>query len=57
MVTQGVPSSGTVIIYCNSEQSASIDWFVLSKLLANNEARMYDGSMIEWSTDPTMPME
>ena len=57
MVAQGVPSSGTVIIYCNSEQSASIDWFVLSKLLANNKARMYDGSMIAWSADPDMPME
>ena len=57
MIAQGVPSSGTVIIYCNSGQSASIDWFVLSELLANNEARMYNGSMIEWSADPAMPME
>ena len=46
MVAQGIPSSGTVIIYCNSGQSASIDGSVLSELLANNEARMYDGSMI-----------
>ena len=57
MVAQGVPSSGTVIIYCNSGQSAGIDWFVLSVLLANHEARVFDESMIEWSADPAIPME
>ena len=57
MAAQGVPSSGTVIIYCNSRQWASIDWFVLSELLANKEASLYEGLMTEWNADPAMPME
>lgn len=55
--SRGVPTSGEVVTFCNTGHWASIDWFVLSELLGNDDARMYDGSMVEWSADPSMPME
>ncbi len=55
--SRGVPTSGEVVTFCNTGHWASIDWFVLSELLGNADARMYDGSMVEWTADPPKPME
>ncbi|RIA56868.1 sulfurtransferase [Dichotomicrobium thermohalophilum] len=52
----GAPTSGDVINFCNSGHWASLGWFVSSEILGNQNAKLYDGSMIEWSkTD--LPME
>lgn len=52
----GAPISGEVINFCNSAHWASLGWFVNSEILGNEDAKVYDGSMIEWSrTD--LPME
>ncbi len=45
------------ITLCNSGQMASLGWFVSHELLGNQNARMYDGSMAEWSADPARPVE
>ncbi len=45
----GAPTSGEVINFCNSGHWASLGWFVNSEILGNKQARVYDGSMIEWS--------
>jgi len=45
----GAPTSGKVINFCNTAHWASLGWFVNSELLGNKEAKVYDGSMIEWS--------
>jgi thiosulfate/3-mercaptopyruvate sulfurtransferase len=37
------------ITYCNSGQAASGGWFIMSELLGNRKARLYDGSMHEWT--------
>ena len=37
------------IAFCNTGHWASIDWFVSSELLGNKDAKMYDGSMTEWT--------
>lgn len=34
---------------CHTGVSASIAWFVLSEILGNGNARLYDGSMHEWA--------
>ncbi len=45
----GVPTSGDQIGFCNSGHWASVGWFAASELLGNKKARMYDGSMLEWT--------
>jgi len=56
MKSQGVSDQGSVIVYCNTGHWASLHWFVLSELLGNPNARMYDGSLLEW-TAADLPME
>ncbi len=53
----GVPTSGAQISFCNTGHWASLGWFVSHELLGNREARMYDGSMVEWAADAAAPME
>ena len=44
-----VPASGDQINFCNTGHWASVGWFVSSELMGNKKARMYDGSMVEWT--------
>lgn len=44
-----VVKSGPVVNYCNTGHWASIDWFVLSEILGRKDARLFPGSMVEWS--------
>ena len=53
----GVPTSGDVIHFCNTGHWASLGWFVSHELLGNKKAKMYDGSMLEWTADKTLPVE
>lgn len=46
-----------LIAFCNSGQMASLDWFVAHELLGNDRARVYDGSLAEWTADPARPVE
>ena len=45
-----------VIVYCGGGISASSDAFVLSRL-GHADVSIYDGSMSEWSADPSLPLE
>ncbi len=53
----GIPTSGEQITFCNTGHWASIDWFVGSELVGNKQTQMYDGSMVDWTADSSMPME
>ncbi len=54
----GAPTSGEVINFCNTAHWATLGWFVNSEILGNKQAKVYDGSMIEWSrTDLPMSRE
>jgi thiosulfate/3-mercaptopyruvate sulfurtransferase len=54
----GAPTSGKVINFCNTAHWATLGWFVNSEILGNKDAKVYDGSMIEWSkTDLPMSRE
>jgi thiosulfate/3-mercaptopyruvate sulfurtransferase len=55
--TAGVPTTGTEYFFCNSGHWATLGWFASSEIMGNKDAKMYDGSMIEWSNDKTLPME
>jgi thiosulfate/3-mercaptopyruvate sulfurtransferase len=45
-----------VITYCGGGIAASSDAMVLT-MLGHPDVRLYDASMSEWATDPTLPME
>lgn len=45
------------INFCNTGHWASLGWFVNSEIMGNNKTRLYDGSMVEWSADASLPMD
>ena len=53
----GIDESDKNIVFCNTGHWASIAWFALSEVAGNKHARMYDGSMAEWASDPARPIE
>ncbi len=53
----GLPTEGEQIAFCNTGHLASIAWFVAYEVLGNKQARLYDGSLAEWSADEELPME
>ena len=48
--------SGRVITYCGGGIAASLDAFALA-LLGHQDVAVYDGSLMEWTADPSLPME
>jgi thiosulfate/3-mercaptopyruvate sulfurtransferase len=44
------------IAYCNTGHWAATDWFVLHELLGRKEVRLYDGSMVEWTSHHERPV-
>lgn len=53
----GVPTSGDQINFCNTGHLASIGWFVSSEIVGNKKAKLYDGSMTEWTITKAGPVE
>ena len=53
--TVGASAKG-VITYCGGGIAASADAFALV-LLGHLDVKLYDASLSEWATDPTLPME
>jgi thiosulfate/3-mercaptopyruvate sulfurtransferase len=51
----GVPTDQPVIAYCGGGISATVDLFALS-LTGRDDARLYDGSLTEWSANPDLPL-
>lgn len=54
--TVGALSKDEVICYCGGGIAASTTAFLLTRLGVDNVS-LYDGSLTEWSSDPTLPME
>jgi thiosulfate/3-mercaptopyruvate sulfurtransferase len=49
--------AGATVAYCNTGHWAATDWFVLHELLGRNNARLYAGSMVEWTSNASRPIE
>ncbi|MEJ2345737.1 MAG: rhodanese-like domain-containing protein, partial [Gammaproteobacteria bacterium] len=52
-----VPTQGKQITFCNTGHWASLGWFASAELLGDKHVKLYDGSMVEWSADKSLPME
>ncbi|MGI9437648.1 MAG: sulfurtransferase [Geminicoccaceae bacterium] len=46
-----------VYSYCNTGHWASVNWFVLSEVMGKDNVKLYDGSMVDWTQDPSRPLE
>ncbi len=53
----GVPTKGPQIDFCNTGHFAANGWFVMHELLGNKDAKLYDGSMVEWTMTKAGPVE
>ncbi|HED14531.1 MAG TPA: sulfurtransferase [Gammaproteobacteria bacterium] len=54
---RGAADQGKVIFFCHTGHRAALAWFVDYALLGNSQARLYDGSMAEWSQPGKTPVE
>jgi thiosulfate/3-mercaptopyruvate sulfurtransferase len=53
----GVLGPSPVIAYCGGGISATVDLFAMSLVTGDAHARLYDGSLTEWTRDPKLPLE
>ena len=53
----GIESTDGEITYCNTGHWATVAWFALSEVLGHENVKNYDGSMVEWTADPSRPLE
>lgn len=49
--------SGPTVTYCNTGHWAATDWFVLHEILGHQRARLYAGSMVEWTSNASHPVD
>jgi thiosulfate/3-mercaptopyruvate sulfurtransferase len=52
----GILDAPRIITYCGGAVAACSDAFIL-RLLGHRNVAVYDGSLIEWNSDPTTPIE
>ena len=52
---EGVQWNRPVIAYCGGAIAATVDAFALT-LCGHENVAVYDGSLMEWAADPTLPM-
>ena len=48
---------GPVVSYCNTGHWASTDWFVFHEVLGRKDAKLYAGSMVEWTSNDSRSIE
>ncbi len=51
-----IDPSAPTILYCNSAFECSSVWFFMHELIGNNNVRIYDGSLHEWTMKESHPM-
>lgn len=53
----GISAKGKQIVFCNTGHLASGTWFMLHEIRGNKDARLYDGSMADWTSDTSLPVK
>lgn len=56
MSAANVDPGQPTITYCDSGHLSTGHWFVLHELLGNKQARLYDGSMHQWTKNKSHPV-
>lgn len=51
LTAQGIDPAAASIAYCNSGHLSSGPWFLMSEVLGNKNAKLYDGSLHEWTME------
>ncbi len=54
--TAGIDGDGPVVSFCNTGHWAATAWFALSEVAGLESVALYDGSMTEWTQDPSLPL-
>jgi thiosulfate/3-mercaptopyruvate sulfurtransferase len=52
-----IPTDEGQIHFCHSGNRAALNWFVDYAVLGNRDARLYDGSTMEWARRPELPLQ
>jgi thiosulfate/3-mercaptopyruvate sulfurtransferase len=52
----GVLDEPRIVSYCGGAIAATFDAFALA-LLGRDDVSVYDGSLVEWASDPDLPLE
>ena len=45
------------IYFCNTGHWSALAWFIQSEVLGQTNARVYDGSMVDWTAEPAQPVQ
>lgn len=45
------------IMFCNTGHWAALGWFAQSEILGQENVRVYDGSMVDWSAQEALPVQ
>jgi thiosulfate/3-mercaptopyruvate sulfurtransferase len=45
------------IYFCNTGHWSALAWFIQSELLGRKNARVYDGSMVDWTAEAAQPVQ
>ncbi|MEA3275653.1 MAG: sulfurtransferase [Pseudomonadota bacterium] len=54
---RGIAHEGEQVHFCHSGNRAALTWFAAYAVLGNKQARLYDGSMMEWARQEDLPVE
>ncbi len=52
----GVTKDKRIVVYCHNGLLSSYSWYVLNQLLGYPDVAVYDGSSLEWSNNPDVPL-
>jgi len=52
----GADAEAPGITFCDSGHLSAVTWFAQHEILGNKQARLYDGSMTEWTMDENRPV-
>lgn len=53
---RGIGTEGEQVHFCHSGNRAALTWFAAYAVLGNEQARLYDGSTMEWARRPDLPL-
>ena len=54
---KGITEKTPIILYCNTGTTATVQYLALKEILGFKDVQNYDGSLTEWTADPSLPME